>query len=221
LSIDAQKSDPIKEIRRNEVGIADDVKNLADDIVASYNARIKAIEAIAKETRVLANNTHGMLKRFHAEHQGMSAGQAKALAGFTADMTKNVAGMLKGFSAEHEDMAAALKSNLKKNTKDIETYVKNKLREFSGSHAEMSAELKKDLEKYVADIVKGTRELLDGFHDEREQMAAGWQAMAAVMAKKKGVAPVGRVAGAEAKTVEKAVEKPKKGKPGRKPAKKN
>ena len=187
------------------MGIADDVKRLGEDIVASYDARVKAMGTIVKDTR----NT---LKGFHAEHKEMSAKQAKDLAGFVADLTKNVGSMLKGFSAEHKDTAAALKASLEKNTRDIETYVKNKLQEFSDAHAEMSDELKKDLAKYVADIVKGTRELLGAFHDEREQMAAHWQAMAAVMARKRGVEPVEVEAGAEVKTVEEAVEKPAAGK---------
>jgi len=195
------------------MGIADDVKRLGEDIVASYNIRVKAIGTIVKETR----NT---LKGFHAEHKEMSAQQAKDLADFTADLTKNVGSMLKGFSSEHKNMAASLKASLEKNTRDIETYVKNKLREFSDAHAEMSVELKKDLAEYIADIVKGTRELLGGFHDEREKMAANWQNLVATMAKKRGVAPVEVAVGAEVKTVEEAVVKPKKRKPGRKPAKK-
>jgi len=117
-------------------------------------------------------------------------------------------------------MAASLKASLEKNTRDIETYVKNKLREFSDAHADMSAELKKDLTKYVSDIVNGTRERLGAFHDERVKMADHWQAMAAAMAKKRGAGPVEVKAGADVKTVEKTVDKPKKGKPGRKPAKK-
>jgi len=184
------------EFKEEKMGIADDVKRLGEDIVASYDARVKAMGTIVKDTR----NT---LKGFHAEHKEMSAKQAKDLAGFVADLTKNVGSMLKGFSAEHKDTAAALKASLEKNTRDIETYVKNKLQEFSDAHADMSAELKKDLAKYVSDIVKGTRELLGAFHDEREQMADHWQAMAAVMARKRGVEPVEVEAGAEVKTVEK------------------
>jgi len=112
-------------------------------------------------------------------------------------------------------MAAALKASLEKNTGDIETYVKNKLREFSDAHAEMSVELKKDLAKYVADIVNGTRELLGAFHNEREQMAAHWRAMAAAIAKKRGVESVEVEAGEDVKTVEEAVVKPAAGKAGK------
>jgi len=180
------------------MGIAGDVKNLAEDIVASYDARVKVIGTIVKDTR----NT---LKGFHAEHKEMSAKQAKDLADLVDDLTKN---------------AAAPKSSLKKKTGDIETYVKNKLKEFSDAHAEMSGELKKELAKYVADIVKETKELLGAFHDEREKMAAHWQALTATMANKRGVEPVEVEAGAEVKTFEEAVGKPQKRKPGKEPANK-
>jgi len=241
------------------MGIADDVKNLGEDIVASYNARVKAIGAIVNDTRKT-------LKGFHAEHQEMSAKQAKDLTDFVNDLAKKVAAMLKGFKSSHKEMTETLKKNLsdfvkdlakdvgammgaitkahkemadnlkeslekgetarlkdfkammgniQKGNKDIENYVAKKLKEFSEAHAEMSDELKKDLAKYVAGIVKGTQELLGGFHGEREKMAAHWQAMAAVMAKKRGVEPVEVEAGAEVKTVEEAVVKPaaRKGRP--------
>jgi len=82
------------------------------------------------------------------------------------------------------------------------------------------------LAKYVDDMVKATKKLMDeiqarqkernaqvadlleAYKTEREKMAAHWQAMAAVMAKKRGVEPVEVEAGAEVKTVKEAIEKP-------------
>ena len=184
------------------MGIANDVRNLSEDIVASYDARIRTIGTIVKETQALAKNTHTMLKGFNSEHNEMSVEQAGVLNGFMADLTKNVGSIIKGFQNEHKNMATALHSSLRKSTKDMETYVKKELREFSDSHSEMSLELKKDLAKYAADIVNGTQELLGSFHDEREEMADHWQAMATVMAKKRGRASV------KAKTVKEIVAKP-------------
>jgi hypothetical protein len=194
--------------RRKKMGLAEDIKKLGEDIVASYDSRVMASNSRAKAIRVLKKDTHEMLKGFNAGHKEMSANQAKALANFVADLTKNVGHMITTFQKEHKDMADALKVSLEKNTKDIETYVKNKLQEFSDAHADMSEELKKDLAEYVADIVKETKERLSAFKDEREKMAANWQAMAATMAKKRGKLIV--EAGAEVKTVEEVVEKPKK-----------
>jgi hypothetical protein len=221
------------------MGIADDVKRLGEDIVASYNVRVKAIRTIVKDTR----NT---LKGFHAEHKEMSAKQAKDLAGFVADLTKNVGDMIKGIQTEHKDMAAALKASLgkgetdrlktfkgmmgdiRKEINDIETYVKNKLREFSDAHADMSAELKKELAKYADDMVKATKklmgdiqarqkerntevaDLLEAYNAEREKMAANWQALTATMAKKREVEPIEVEAGEEVTTIEGVGEKAKK-----------
>ena len=196
------------------MGIADDVKNLGDDIVVSYNARVKAIGAIVNDTRKT-------LKGFHAEHQEMSAQQAKDLSGGETDRLKTFKGMM---------------GDIRKDINDIETYVKNKLQEFSEAHAEMSVELKKELAKYVDDMVKATKKLMDeiqarqkernaqvadlleAYKTEREKMAANWQNLVATMAKKRGVEPVEVEAGAEVKTVEKAVVKPAVGK-GRKKGK--
>jgi len=68
--------------------------------------------------------------------------------------------------------------------KDIENYVAKKLKEFSDAHADMSEELKKELAKYVAGVVSETKKLLGGFTNEREKMAANWQALAATMEKR-------------------------------------
>ena len=164
-------------------------------------------------------STHALLRGFNAEHRAMSAAQSGDLVGFAADLTIDVGGMLKRFRSEHQDQAAALKAGLEKNARDIETSMKAKIREFSAAHSEMSDELKKDLAKYVAGIVKGTRKLLAGFHGERESMGAHWQAMAVTMARKRGNRPAGMGEGAAVKTTEKAGEKPKRDKGGRKSAK--
>jgi len=202
--------------------MATDIKKLGEDIVASYDMRVKAIGELVKDT-------HKMLKGFDAEHKEMSADQAEALTNFVADLTKNVDNMIKGFQKENKDMANALKEslekeeadrlktfkgmmgNIKKGIKDIEAYVKNKLKEFSDAHADMSEMLKKDLAKYVADVVSTTKKLLAGFADERENMAANWQALIKTMAKKRSGKPVVS-AGAEVKTVEEAVAEKGRGK---------
>jgi len=89
------------------MGIADDIKTLGEDIVASYDTRVKAIGTLVKDT-------HSMLKGFHTEHKEMAAEQTKALADFMADLTKNVSSMIKGLQKEHKDMADTLKEGLEK-----------------------------------------------------------------------------------------------------------
>ena len=171
------------------MGIADSMKGIADDIITSYDLRVKAIGE-------LVSNVHKTLKGFQKDHKEMSDTLKENLG-------KGEANRLETF----KDMMG----NIQKDIKGIEAYVKNKLKEFSDAHAEMSEALKKDLAKYVAGIVSGTKKLLGGFKDESKKMAANWQALTATMAKKSGVKP--RV-GAKVKVrpVKEAIEEEKLGK---------
>jgi len=202
------------------MGIASDIKTLGEDIVASYDTRVKAIGTLVKDT-------HQMLKGFDAEHKEMSAKQSEALATFVKDLTKDVGAMMKTIAKAHKEMADKLEADLakgeedrikdfkpmmagiQKEIKEIETYVAKKLKEFDDAHADMSEALKKDLAKYVAGIVSETKGLLGGFADEKEKMAANWQSLTATMAKRRGGKPVVS-AGAKVETVEEAVKKAKK-----------
>jgi len=196
------------------MGIADDIKKLGEDIVTSYDMRVKAIGE-------LATDVHKKLEGFAAERKDMAAKQAKALRDFVTDLTKKVGAMIKSLQKEHKEMADNLREGLKKGEterlksfedmmggikkgiKDIESYVANKLKEFNKAHADMSAELKKALAKYVDDMVKATKklmgdiqkrqeernaevaDLLEAYKTEREKMAANWRSMAATMEKKR------------------------------------
>ena len=197
------------------MGIAGDIKTLGEDIVASYDGRVKAIGTLVKDT-------HNMLKGFRSEHKEMADK-------LEADLAKGEEYRIKDFKA--------MMAGIQKEIKGIETYVKNKLKEFSDAHADMSEKLKKELAKFVNDLVKTTKklmsdiqarqkernaqvaDLLDSYKTERERMAGNWQTLTVTMAKRRGGKPVVS-AGAEVKTVEEAVKKPgKKGKKGRKKSK--
>jgi len=180
------------------MGIADDIKALGEDIVASYDGRIKAIGVLVKDT-------HNMLKGFHIEHEEMSdklkADLAKgekdrlgdfkvmmaSIGKFVSDITKEVVNMIKRFQKEHKEMADALAESLKsgevdrlkafkpmmaairKEIKEIETYVAKKLKEFDEAHAQMSEELKKMLAKYVDDMVKATKKLMSDIQARQKE----------------------------------------------------
>jgi len=157
------------------MGIASDIKTLGEDIVASYDSRVKAIGTLVKDT-------HQMLKGFGAEHKEMSEklkedlakGEKERLTGFKAMMAdvkkfvsdivvdgtaklmkqiqkeqternKGVADLLVNFAKDHEAMAAELKKNLAKGETD-------RLEDFK--------EMMKGIQKYVADVVKETKRLI-------------------------------------------------------------
>ncbi len=183
------------------MGIADDIKNLGEDIAGSYDMRVKAIGVLVKDT-------HKMLKGFRREHKEMAgnlrgelakgeADRLKAFKSMMADIQKGVKEIetyvenkLKEFSDAHKEMADKLRSDLekgekgrlkdfksmmtgiKKAIKEIETYVANKLKEFSDAHADMSEELKKELAKYVDDMVKATRKLMGDIQARQKERNA-------------------------------------------------
>jgi len=189
------------------MGIATDIKQLGEDIIASYDMRVKAIGELARDT-------HKMLKGFQSEHK---------------EMAENLRESLEQGETERLKAFKPLMAEIQKGIKEIETYVKNKLKEFSDTHAEMSGKLKNDLAKYVADMFKETKRLMQGiearqkarneevanlletFKADREKMAANWQALTATMAKRRGGKAAVSV-GAEVKTVEEVVAKKGKGK---------
>ena len=216
------------------MSIAADFKVLGEDILASYDTRVKAIGTIvsdvsktlkgfaadrrkmaAEQTKALADfvadltkNVGTMLSRFRKEHKEMSGELSESLGNFVKDLTKNVGAMMRAITKAHKEMAENLESDLEKGEvdrlkafkammgdinkgiKDIETYVASKLKEFNNAHADMSEELKKELSKYVAGVVSETKKMLSGFADERENMAANWQALTVTMAKKRGGRPL-------------------------------
>lgn len=160
------------------MGIASDMKNLSEDIVSSYDVRVKAIG-------ILVNNVHRTLKGFSTDRKKMANEQVKALKDFVNELSNSVGNMIEGIQKGHKEMADKLKADLAKGeeerlkgeeerlkdfktmmadiqkaVKEIETYVKNKLKEFSDAHADMSEELKKELAKYVNDLVNTTKELM-------------------------------------------------------------
>ncbi|MEW6410764.1 MAG: hypothetical protein AB1488_11780 [Nitrospirota bacterium] len=187
------------------MAIADDMKKITENIIASYDVRVKALDALVHDTRKT-------LKGFASDRKKMSKEQASRLADFVADLTKNVGNTMKGIQRAHKEMADNLKESLEKgetdrlkgfknmmgdirrDIKDIETYVANKLKEFSDAHADMSEELKKDLAKYVAGIVSETKKLLGEYSSDMKKAANAWQGMSKTMARaRKGRAVVPKV----------------------------
>lgn len=178
--------------------MATDIKNLGEDIVASYDMRVKGIGTLVKDT-------HKMLKGFRSEHKemagilraGLEKGETARLKDFKsmmADIQKAIkeieaytANKLKEFHTAHAEMAANLRKSLEhgetdrikafkpmmadiqKGIREIETYVRNKLKEFSDAHIDMSEELKKELTKYVDGMVKATKKLMGEIRKRQEE----------------------------------------------------
>lgn len=172
--------------------IAESMRSTAENIIGSYNVRVKALGDLVMDTRKtlkgvasdrkkmareqaesLANFTKGlsksveeMLRGFREDHQQMGEEQAKNLTDFMKDLTNGVSSMLGGFQKDRGKMSKELKGRLAKEVKEIETYIENRLQEFDEAHTEMSEQQKKDLAKFVSGMTSEVKKLLAAFQSE-------------------------------------------------------
>jgi gas vesicle protein len=172
--------------------IAESMRGTAENIMASYNVRVKALgdlvadthktlkgfaldrkkmtreqaESLAHFTRGLSKSVEEMLKGFREDHQQMSDEQTESLTDFITNLTNDVSSMVSGFQKDRGKMSKDLKNRLAKEVGEIETYIENRLKEFNEAHTEMSEQQKKDLAKFVSGMTSEVKRLLTGFqHD--------------------------------------------------------
>ena len=144
------------------MGIASDIKTLGEDIVASYDSRVKAIGVLVKDT-------HQMLKGFDAEHKEMSEKLSADLAKGETERLKGETERLKGETERLKEFKS-LKAEIEKYVDDVVKTTKRLMDEIRKRQNQRNAQ--------VAD-------LLEAYNTERERMAANWQAMTATMAERR------------------------------------
>ena len=172
--------------------IAESMRGTAENIIASYNVRVKALgdlmadtqstlkgfasdrkkmakeqgESLAGFKNGLSDSVGEMLKEFQESHRQMSKEQSENLTDFITDLTNDVNSMVSGFQKDRGKMSKELKSRLAKEVGEIETYIGKKLKEFDAAHAEMSEKQKKDLGKFISGITSEAKRLLTGYRNE-------------------------------------------------------
>jgi len=165
--------------------IADGMRNIADNIIASHNVRARALgdlvndvsgfladtrknrKAMSKEQAAelahfagdLAGNVAKMIKDFAADRKTMSKEQSAELARFAADMANRVKKELELMSKDRALSAKELKGRLQKEARDLRNLIKKTLSDYSKDHAEMSEALRHNLRGFVKDIVKSVDNL--------------------------------------------------------------
>ncbi len=191
------------------MGIADSMKEITENIITSYDVRVKAVGDLAADTRKtlegfakerkkmskeqaknladfvedLSKSVEDMLKEFQREHKQMSGEQVKSLADFVNNLIKDVGSMVNRFQRERSTMSKEVKNKLAKEVKEIETYVKKRLKEFDESHTEMSDALKMSLAKYAGDIASSVKKLLGEYAADMKKAANAWQGMSRTLAR--------------------------------------
>jgi len=164
------------------MGISDDIKKLGEDIVVSYDSRVKAIGELVSDVhktlegftidrkkmgeeqaknlgdfvKGLSKSVEDMLKRFQKDHKQVSDDQAKSLADFVKDLTKNVGDTMTRIQKAHKEMADNLKESLEKGETD-------RLKDFKDMMGYITKGIK-EIENYVANKLKE-------FHDTHADMS--------------------------------------------------
>jgi hypothetical protein len=163
--------------------MATDIKNLGEDIVASYDMRVKGIGTLVKDT-------HKMLKGFRSEHKEMAGilrtGLEKGETGRLKDF-KSMMADIKKFVSDMIDATAKLMRQIQKEQKDRNKAVADLLVKFDKDHEAMAKELRESLEqgetdrledfkkmmngiqKYVKDVVKETNRLMDAIRARQDE----------------------------------------------------
>lgn len=164
------------------MGIAEDIKKIGEDIVASYDLRVKAIGE-------LVSDVHETLEGFTTDRKKMGEEQAKNLSDFVKGLSKSVEDMLKRFQKDHKQMSDDQAKSLADFVKDLTKNVGDTMTRIQKAHKEMADNLKESLEKgetdrlkdfkdMMGDITKGIKEIenyvankLKEFHDTHADMS--------------------------------------------------
>ena len=165
------------------MGIADDIKTLGEDIVASYDLRVKSIGELVKDT-------HNMLKEFQSEHNKMATDLRKSLEQGEGDRLKDFNSMMgdvKKFVSDMVEGTANLMNQIRGEQKDRNKAVADLLEKFAKDHEAMANELRGTLaegeavrledfktmisgiQKYVDDVVKETKRLISEIQARQDE----------------------------------------------------
>jgi|GEM_PF-1176239 len=167
------------------MGIAEGMKSLTEDILSSYDARVKTIGSIVADTHRIVVDAHKItsdarktVKGFTADRKKMASEQAVSLGNFAKGLAQNIDDMLGGFGNARKHMGEEQAKNLEDFLKTIGDFVKNLTRNvgtmmngFRKEHKEVSEELKGKLAKEAKDIEAYITKLLKDFRASRSEMS--------------------------------------------------
>ena len=193
--------------------IAESMKGLTSDILASYDARVKSLGGIIADT-------HKTIKGFAAEKKEMATKLTESLSNFTKDLAKDVSGLLKEFGKNRKQMSEVQAKNLANLVKNLTKDVSSLLNGFKKDRKETSEELKdkltkeiKDIQAAVKNIVNNTQTLIGEYHSDMGKARDAWQKMESVLVKSRKEDVMPRIEAREkVATAEEVVKKKKRGK---------
>lgn len=162
------------------------LKNIADEIVAAYDARVKIVGEIVEDT-------HKTIDDFREKREHMSQNLQEALArneslrkkdfnymmadiiAKQAEREKQVKNMLQGFHKEEEMVAEKLRKLLSKGENvrigDFKKMMADIKREQESRSKETGDSISEELQKMREEVYA----MLDNFKKERQSVAGAWQ----------------------------------------------
>jgi gas vesicle protein len=172
------------------MAIAEDMKKLTENIIASSDVRLKAVGEIVADT----NN---LLGGFAKDRGKMAKEQARDLAGFVSGLSKDVQSSLKNaqdmlneFHKSNSQMGKEQAKNLSDFVHKLTGEVGSMLHCFEKERSKMSKELRDNLAKEVKDIQSQVERILDeadklvgGFNADMARAKKSWKDMSATLAK--------------------------------------
>ncbi len=172
------------------MAIAEDMKNLTENIIISNDVRLKAVGQIVSDT-------HKTLNGFSMDRKKMAAQQAKDLSNFMNGLSKNMQSMLKStrnmiqqFHKDNIQMSKEQAKNLADFVNDLVSNVGSMLDSFQKDHKHMSKETKakltmeiKDIQAEVERILGEADKLVGEFGAGMAQAKKAWKNMSATLAR--------------------------------------
>ncbi|MEK6591349.1 MAG: hypothetical protein AABZ11_11805 [Nitrospinota bacterium] len=150
--------------------IANSMKGITEDIISSYNIRVKAFADLAADTQKT-------LEDFASERKERSEEQAEGLSNFVEGLSKGTRDMMKGFRKNRKQMSEKQTKMLAEFIKNLSGDVGSMLHGFQKGRVKMSKDLKGMLTMSVGNIVGETRKLLGEYSSDMKMAAHAWQDM--------------------------------------------
>jgi flagellar biosynthesis/type III secretory pathway protein FliH len=147
------------------MAMAHTMKNLAEQIVASRDVRIRALGDLLLGTKKT-------LKDFAEERHAMGRKQRKDLKDFQDGLSKSVQDMLKDFHKEHHKMGSEQAKELSEFSHNLTTNTQKTLRRFLKEHRQMGSEQAKELSEFVASLTKDVGSMVSTLRRRRGEMSA-------------------------------------------------
>ena len=185
-----------------EMGIAAGIKDITQDIVSSYDARVDEVKRLKKEANEMLDSfeashqdrsaeVKAMRTGFQSSRKEMSAALKKDLAEHTQGVRGEVARLRQEIGASHQDRSAevkAMRSGFQSSHKEMSAKLRKNLAQGETERKQASAELKKDLTHGVSARKSEVKAMRQETKADLKKVRTTWQGLAHTMeAKRAGV----------------------------------